>query len=115
MADDLERLRRLYANEGVITPCDGEALPLSVDQDGEIIYWICFESVELGRQSSVVDPTYYEWGKISGERFMKFLNERIEAGGEHVLIANPGTALQAGLQGKVIVDFLKYHRLALSL
>lgn len=106
MDQDLKRLIYFAKNDNIILPIDEDTLPLSVDTEQDNIYWIGFESPELGQQSSSLDPTYYQWGQMNGLQYLKFLNERIEAGGKHVLLINPDTDRQIGLNNQSVQDFL---------
>lgn len=108
MSDDLQRAGLFALNNNIIVPCDEDTLPQSVDTEGDKVFWIGFESPELGQQSSALDPKEYKWGQINGLQYFKFLFERIEAGGEHFLIVNPGTPRQMGLNNKAISEFLTY-------
>jgi hypothetical protein len=45
---------------------------------------------------------------MSGLQYLKFLHERIEAGGTHVLVINPGTDRQMGMDNESIVSFLEW-------
>ncbi len=105
---DLERLLRFARNEGVLVPADGEDHPLRLgEQDGRG-YYACFESAELGRTSTALEPASYTWGRISGLKLLEFLAQRAAAGGSPVLILNPGTALQVGLDEAAIRGFLTW-------
>jgi hypothetical protein len=108
MSEDLKRAALFASNQDIIMPYDHENLPMSVDQEGETVAWIGFESPELGRQCTMIDPSQYVWGQMPGLQYLKFLHERIEAGGQHVLIVNPGTPRQMGLDSDSIVSFLKW-------
>lgn len=108
MNEDLKRAGLFALNPDIIVPCDDEALPMSVDSEGNKVFWIGFESPQLGQQSSALDPKEFKWGQIGGLQYFKFLFERIEAGGEHFLIVNPGTNRQMGLNNQAITDFLTW-------
>ena len=108
MNEDLKRAGLFALNQNIIVPCDDEALPKSVDTEGDKVFWIGFESPELGQQSQALNPADYKWGQINGLQYFKFLFERIEAGGEHFLIVNPGTSRQMGLNNQAISDFLTW-------
>lgn len=105
---DLKRVHLFALNEQVILPCDEESLPLSVDTDDKMVFWIAFESPELGQSSTAVDPTYYKWGQMRGMQYLKYLHERIEEGGEHHLIINPGTARQIAMNNDAILNYLNW-------
>ena len=108
MNDDLKRAGYFALNPDILVPYDHEDLPLSIDTEGDKVFWIAFESPELGKQSSAFDPSIYKWGQIQGLQMFKFLHERIEAGGEHFFIVNPGTNRQMGLNNQAITDFLTW-------
>lgn len=109
MDQDLQRAIAFSHNKDVILPYDEkEHLPVSVDTIDEKIYWIAFESAEIGRTSTAVDPSFYKWGQLSGIQYLKFLHERIVQGGQHHLIINPGTDSQIGMNNESISQFLKW-------
>jgi hypothetical protein len=108
MTEDLKRAGYFALNPNIIVPCDDEDLPLSVDTEGDKVFWVAFESPELGQQSSALDPSAYKWGQIQGLQMLKFLLERVEAGGEHFFIVNPGTNRQMGMNNQSVKDFLTW-------
>ncbi len=108
MNKDIRQLVLFAQNKNVIVPCDEESLPLCVDTQNNINFWIGFESSELGQQSPSMDPSFYSWGQISGFQYLKFILERIETGGKHVLLINPDTKLQFGLDNNAVKDFMKW-------
>jgi hypothetical protein len=108
MNEDLRRVCLWAANSNIIVPCDEEDLPCSVDSEGELVAWTGFESEELAKQTDAMDPKEHQWGMIDGLQYLKFLHERIEAGGQHVLVMNPGTDRQSALEGENIVAFLEW-------
>jgi len=108
MNEDLRRVCLWAANPNIIVPCDEEHLPCSVDSEGDLVAWTGFESDELAKQTDAMDPTAHRWGLIGGLQYLKFLHERIEAGGHHVLVMNPGTPRQSALEGESIVSFLEW-------
>ena len=108
MSADISRVGLFALNPGVIVPCDEEDLPANVDQEDDLVCWLAFESPELGRQCSMIDPSQYRWGQISGLQMLKFLHERIETGGRHVLVINPGSNRQMGMDHQAITDFLEW-------
>lgn len=108
MSDDLKRAALFAMNPNIIVPYDHENLPMSVDEEEGVIAWIGFESPELGRQCNVIDPSQFVWGQMNGLQYLKFLHERIEAGGQHLLIVNPGTTRQMGMNHEAIVGFLEW-------
>jgi hypothetical protein len=108
MSNDYRKLVLFSQNQNILVPCDDESLPLCVDTQDDVNFWIAFESSELGQQSPSLDPSFYQWGQISGIQYMKFLLERIEAGGNHILLVNPDTKLQFGLDNEAVKDFLHW-------
>lgn len=106
MSDDLSRAKAFASHEGIIIPCDEEDLPLSVESMEDKVFWIAFESRELGLQSNAVNLSLYHWGQMNGLLILKFLHERIVQGGEHLLIINPGTDRQIGMDNDAIIGFL---------
>jgi hypothetical protein len=108
MNKDINKLILFSQNQNILVPCDEESLPLCVETHDEINFWIGFESSELGQQSPSLDPSFYKWGQISGLQYLKFLHERIEAGGKHILLINPDTKLQFGLDNDALKDFLEW-------
>lgn len=108
MSEDLKRMALFAMNDHVIMPYDHEQLPMSVDEEDDTVAWLAFESPELGKKCSMIDPSQYVWGQMNGLQYLKFLHERIEVGGEHVLIVNPGTDMQMGMNNEAIVGFLEW-------
>lgn len=108
MTEDIKRAGYFALNSSIIVPCDEDSLPMSVDHEDDKVFWIAFESPELGKQSSALDPAAYKWGQMQGLQLLKFLFERIEAGGQHFFIVNPGTNRQMGMNNKAIADFLTW-------
>ena len=108
MNQDLRRAVLFALNNDIIVPCDHESLPLSVDEEEGLICWIGFESRELAQQCSLLQPDQYTWGQINGLQYLKFLHERIEVGGEHILLVNPSTERQVGMDTNAISGFLKW-------
>ena len=108
MDRDLQRAIAFAEHPDILMPYDEEQLPLSVDSFDGKIYWIAFESPELGRTSSAVNLSLYNWGQMSGLQYLKFLHERIVKGGKHHLIINPGTERQVGMNNESISQFLHW-------
>jgi len=106
--DDLRRVCLWAANPDIIVPCDEDGLPCSVDSEGDLVAWTGFESEELARKTEALDPSAHKWGLIHGLQYLKFLHERVEAGGQHVLVMNPGTQRESALEGASVVSFLKW-------
>ena len=108
MNEDVKRAALFAMNHSIIVPSDKDSLPLSVDEEEGLICWIGFESTELAQKCSLLNPEQYTWGLIQGLQYLKFLNERIEAGGHHILVVNPSTDRQMGLDNEAIQGFLKW-------
>jgi hypothetical protein len=108
MNEDLKRAALFALNNDIIVPCDEDTLPLSVDEEDGLICWIGFESPELAKACSLIDPKQFKWGQINGLQYLKFLHERIEAGGDHVLVVNPSTERQVGMENSAITGFLEW-------
>jgi hypothetical protein len=108
MSNDLQRAVLFAKSNQIIIPRDHEDLPLSVDEEDGVVAWIAFESPELGQQCQMIDPSAYQWGQMNGLQYFKFLHERIEAGGQHVLVINPGSNRQVGMNNESISEFLEW-------
>ncbi len=108
MKKDLQRAVLFAKSDQIIMPRDHEDLPLSIDEEEGVVAWIAFESPELGRQCQMIDPSQFQWGQMNGLSYLKFLHERVEQGGQHLLVINPGSNRQIGMNNEAISEFLKW-------
>lgn len=104
MSVDEKRLEAFIQNSGIITPCDEEDFPLSVEEDEDSFYWVAFESRDWGLRSRAVNLDLYRWGQLPGYELLKYISTKSGQRKSQVLLLNPGTDAQLAMNEEIIVQ-----------